>query len=390
MVELIQIVLGTFGLWNVREFRRARDSLIMSVATVLVFIIPGAFLGGWSWMAKVIWMEIGLVAIAIHSLYLAYHRAAFGAEIGVAVEIAYGTGRGGNWLRGVAFTGVEGGLRYVRFIAALLASELAAGLAVLWLPAHRDPVMALLLLPAIMIFVTYAVWKKGELWWPEFTQFIAAFTLVVSLVAILVPDIATELSSRLGGFQDGFVAVIRGTPSTIAAFWIFGLLALLSLVAYRMARLAEQPLVRIIAGMVLPILLVMLLIQYFVWGAGQKTVADAGTPITDPVVDAILTGKPVPHGKYFNVNAGQTVPVTFHKEGFYVMSGRGWVESPVAVKGTGQGQRKFFQDANKHSSEHGGRAPCYYDQESQEFQFTFQAEEDMIILTRAAGSRPCR
>lgn len=271
MAGFLATLFSILGDWHRIEFRRLRNSAVLIILTPLLFILPGAFLGGISWELKLSVLGLGMVIVSVELFWLAWRRLIIGAELGTVIELAYTT-RPAEEI-GLLRTPARGAELYIRLVAAILTSELAASLAAIWLPAHRDPVMALLLLPAIMIFTTYAIWQKGELWWPEFTQFIAAFTLVVSLVAILVPDIATELASRLERFQGGVISVIRGDPSTIGAFWVFGLLALLSLVAYRMGRLAEQPLIRIIAGMVLPILLIMLLIQYFVWGDGAKVIA---------------------------------------------------------------------------------------------------------------------
>lgn len=191
--RLLRVLGVIFGNWNRREFQRSRNSALAIVIIPLFFIIPGAFLGGWNWGAKVAVIQIGMWISVFASIWLAWRRVPIGAELSVLLSATDPEKAERE------FTGDlrEGVYNYIRLVAAILASEIAAGFIALWLPAHQNPAMALILLPVTIAFVTYTVWQDGRYWWPALVHWLTWFTLTVSVFAVFLPDTAKEAAEYL-------------------------------------------------------------------------------------------------------------------------------------------------------------------------------------------------
>ncbi len=56
--------------------------------------------------------------------------------------------------------------------------------------------MVSLILLAAMVLITHTIWTKGELWWPKLVKRLALFTLIASIVSILLPQFTSEVARR--------------------------------------------------------------------------------------------------------------------------------------------------------------------------------------------------
>jgi len=167
-------------------FRKLKNSLLAMIVLPLILIVPGAFLGGWSWTTKVWALQIGTWLAVLFLLGLAKKRLLIGTEIAALLEKKTG------------WKAIKEGLEdYFKVVAAILASEITVGLISLWLPAHQDPKMFFLLFLVIGVIVFYRVWKGGAVWWPKVVYKMAIFTLFTSLAIIMFPATSEEISNRL-------------------------------------------------------------------------------------------------------------------------------------------------------------------------------------------------
>lgn len=196
MVGILEIIWGILQYWHTVEFRRLRNSIVAGIIFPFIFLLLAAVAGGWSWSAKLILIEIELFGAAICLIWLAYRRTPLALEIATAIRIAQDPS-----LRNP----IDAAYDYLRLVAAVIASELATGLLILWLPVHRNYPMSFLALATVMIFITYAIWRKGKFWWPKLVYRLAFFTLVAALFSILFPQTSVVIS-RLGGGVDEKIA----------------------------------------------------------------------------------------------------------------------------------------------------------------------------------------
>jgi len=188
-MEILGLITDILALWHVRECRRLRDSIIVAFV-VAVLLLPAAFLGAISWSLKLGALMILIFISTVCTLSLAYYRSIMAIEISATIQRVKKPG-----LLRAAGAGVED---YIRLVAAILASETTVGLIAIWLPAHKNPLMAILLMPTVMALITYAIWqKRGKFWWPKLVYGLAIFTLIISLVTIFFPRSTTEIARRV-------------------------------------------------------------------------------------------------------------------------------------------------------------------------------------------------
>jgi hypothetical protein len=153
------------------EAYRLRNAILLGVVVPLLFIVPGAFLGGISWQLKQATMLCGISLATIYLLYLAWR----GAIVGIGISILM---KGGDDIRSSV---ADGALGYIRFVSAIIASEIAVGLMLLPFPAHRDPLLALFLIPTGIAAGSYALWQGGVAFWPH----IVWRTILIALAGIV-------------------------------------------------------------------------------------------------------------------------------------------------------------------------------------------------------------
>lgn len=275
MVEFIQMIFGGGAELAADEFRRLRDSLILAIVVALLFILPGAFMGAWGFIVKVIWLEIGMVIAAVNLLYLAYYRIPGGTAVGTTLELAFAEPAG----RGIVRTPVQGFLRYVRFIAAFLASELTVALIVVWVPAHKNPAMALLAIPVAIAIIGHIIWKGGGEWWAKVVHGLPYATLFLALLAILFPDAADAVATLWDGFNIALWEMLWGRASLQTVVMTSAVLILASITG---AALVEHPKAKGLVLLVVPIVL-LLDLRWFFWGDGARYWQTPSRPATTSV-----------------------------------------------------------------------------------------------------------
>jgi len=176
------------------ESQKVKKSLIGMVVFPLIFIIPGAFLGGISWALKLIVVQLGIWIATFYLLRLSRKRLLDGLGIATGLELI---SQKTKYSFHSLIDDVRGGIGgYVRLVAAVLASEIAVGFIALWLPGHKNPLMVPLILLAAMALITHTIWQRGKLWWPKLVYRLAIFTLIASVVSIFLPQFTSEVARR--------------------------------------------------------------------------------------------------------------------------------------------------------------------------------------------------
>lgn len=273
--RLLRILGSMSGNWNRREIRRTRNSALVIVLVPLLLIIPGAFLGGWNWGAKVAVIQIGMWISVFVSIWLAWRRVPIGAELSVLLSAT------DSEKAGREFTGDlrEGVYDYIRLVAAILASEIAAGFIALWLPAHQNPAMALLLLPVTIAFVTYTIWQEGRFWWPALVHWLTWFTLVTSVLAVFLPKAAQEATNGSKEVDGYLAALLRGEASVQSVFWIIvAALVIAAMLAQKYGIGKTKPAAKI--------LIAVLVIWWLAWGPGGGFIKERAAAYGEPRISA--------------------------------------------------------------------------------------------------------
>lgn len=209
------------------ELERIRNTALYLVLIPLVFLIVGVACGAiptHGWAIKSVALEISLTFAAVFLLLLGWRRALIGFEASVAVAAA-GPGDAN------AATIVNALERYIRIVAALLASEIAIGLVVFWVPVHRSPILTFLAILAAIVLVAHWVWQGGELWWPVFTRRLAITTLILIVLANLFPDTVALAAAKFGSLD---AEIVKGIPSLMDGKADFRTIAILLAVPFIM------------------------------------------------------------------------------------------------------------------------------------------------------------
>src|SRR3989344_672609 len=186
--------------WHVAELNRLRNSILLGVILPFILMIIAAFLGGWwSWGAKANVLTVAMTAQGVALVWLGLRRFIIGTEI----ELAF------NWRGGPALAAEK----YVRLLSAVIASGIASGFIMLVIPAHVNPTLSALLIPATMGGLTYAIWKAGVEWWPKMVwgSVVAVFAIVIPLLWLQLVFDAVPLTAAALNQVPAQVAV-EGTP----------------------------------------------------------------------------------------------------------------------------------------------------------------------------------
>src|SRR3989344_30650 len=377
----IETILEIIRLWNVDGLRRLRNSALVMVLVPLFVIVPGAFVGAWSFQEKIWVIESGMLLVVCLLFVLAARRVAIGAEIGTIIDLARSPDVG------LVVTPINGAERYIRFVAAVLASEVAVGFIALWLRAHNNPAMALLTLFAALCLTSYAVWQKGEWWWANIVKWLAVFTLVTAIVASNWPEVFGELASQEWKLDSSLAAMIRGDATPRAMFWLVGLMLIAASVA------AKNRAVKYSIWM----LVFMLLIQYFVWGAGARTVDGQqnqaqGAVTIEPQARELADGMvEMGPGARFILGAGIEKTFSFGPLGVAAIDGKKFklICDPLPCRDrNGQYQRELARDLNEWTQKYHDQW-CY--REPDPFKITFRADPsaDFRFRARTPKDPPC-
>ena len=253
-------------LWHIAEFRALRKAIIIGAAVGVGTILLGAFIGAWSFGAKAVILELGMLAIACVIFWLATQRFVIGTEIGAAVVGLRATvppQQTGAQTQPAQPTVpsaiVEGGIAYVRLVSAVLASELAIELIALWLPLHNNPVMAGLLLPIAFIFMTHAIWQQAPNAWPRVVRGFAVVSLATAIVMIVFPQTTQWLASQ-GDLDKSLLDIVSGITSLslLTTFWLAAAIIVAALCA---GALIRQPTIKWLVQIGIPLIAFPLLLQ---------------------------------------------------------------------------------------------------------------------------------
>lgn len=266
LVSLLATLRSIAGIWHKVEFRNMKNSAITIVLIPLLLIIPGAFLGAVSWGMKVAVVQIGMWVSVVAALWLAWKRAAIGAELAALINAVYPVAERRRFTGDVR----EGAYDYIRLVAAILASEIAAGFIALWLPAHQNPAMALLVLPVTIAFVTYTIWQEGRFWWPTLVHWLTWFTLIASVFAVFLPRAAHEATNQSKTIDGYLATLLRGEASAQGIFLMAVIVVAIVLALSVRYREAVKPMAKLgIAALV---------IWWFLWGFGGNLIKGFAEP----------------------------------------------------------------------------------------------------------------
>ena len=282
MASLVAVLLFIWVNWNREELKTIRDNFIAITLFPLAMLLTAAFVGGWSWQAKLILIELELAVAIIGILWLAARRIAITAEIAVAVVAASTKKNLGDVADG-----------YVRFVASILAAEIFAGLVTLWAPVHGNFPLSFLGLFLGIGWIVYWLWTGEDVeWWQKTVKTTITLSLVAVVSGVLVPYLmpgATgEIVSRQSAPDAGMTVVIRGihglfsgSATPYQAYWAVAAVIILAAAM----RVIKSKGGRVVAGLVV-LLTLAALISWFVWGAGVAARVGAEVTVAAPVVRA--------------------------------------------------------------------------------------------------------
>lgn len=182
MVRILRMLRNVFRDFHHAELVSLRNSAFGIIFFPFVLLLVGAFLGSISWTAKVVIVELELYFVTFFLLWLSWRRLIIGTEIAALLKAE-------NFRSVSSLKTIKAAVNdYITLIAAILASELAAGYIVLWLPVHQNYLLSFLAITSVMALISHTIWRGGEFWWPKLVYKLAVFTLIVSLNAIIMPQ----------------------------------------------------------------------------------------------------------------------------------------------------------------------------------------------------------
>lgn len=202
METLSALISGIFNLHRAEAYR-VRASIIYGIIAPFFLIVLAAFIGAWSWNLKAGFLTVVMVCEAGFLLWLGIQRIFLGTEL----EWFFG---GAEFSRDAVVDAAES---YVRLVAALVASEIAACFIVLLIPAHTNPVLALLLVPATICLVTYAIWIGGVTRWPDIVYWMALGTFLVVVPTLWFQYLLGHTPETISAIPPAISRVaVAGTP----------------------------------------------------------------------------------------------------------------------------------------------------------------------------------
>lgn len=217
--------------WTLKELSEVRETILTLTVPPAFFLCGAAFAGTQGWGLKVLAVQFVWFFVIPMTILFAWRRLPLGVAVSVALS-ATAPESSGSLTEDVR----TGGEDYIRFAAAVLASEIAAGHIVLWLPLHTDWAMASLLLPTVVLFVAWTVWRDVEArWWPRITYGLVVFTFIAAIGTILVrgylPMATTAALHQLPhGSLDGWLASVFYDRPLLALAVVAALLVLVVVV----------------------------------------------------------------------------------------------------------------------------------------------------------------
>jgi len=163
-----------------RELRqRLPNSFFWAMWVPAVSITVGSLLFGWSDFLKTWTVVPGLLYLWYFLVFRVLpNRFPLGAIVGVAHE------RSGRpqTIEVVA-------KKYIRFMAAVISSEIAVGVMFLFLPIHQYPRYAFLAILMGLLLATFYVWQGAGNWWAKAVEWTGWIAFGVSIFAILMPGV---------------------------------------------------------------------------------------------------------------------------------------------------------------------------------------------------------
>lgn len=243
-----------------------RDLGYSALAIILVplaLLVVAAYLGGVSWYAKLVAIEIEWLLVTVGVIWLtARHAKAVGA---VALGVAATDPGAARPLIGDAREAIGDALRLV---AAILATEFIAGIIVLLAPIHANIVLSLLGIPIAMTFVGYWVWQGGAPWWPKVVWWLNMAALVAVLTGLIMPyafpGLTQDIVGHAGSLDGNLRAAGRGEASPLVVF----LLVVLAIVLRKLLLAVLKPPYQAAVGGAIFWLIVAGVVSWFVLGAG--------------------------------------------------------------------------------------------------------------------------
>ena len=225
MARLLGMVLGMVrNSWV--ELRALGLSALLIILPPLGALVVAAYLGGWSWYAKLVAIEIEWLLVTIGVIWLAARRAAVSGGIGLAAAATEP-----SIVRPLAGDAREAVADALRLVAAVLATEMVAGIIVVVAPIHSNIVLSLVGIPIAMTFVCYWVWQGGTPWWPKAVWWLNMAALVAVLTGLIMPyafpDATQEIMSQSGSPDRALAAFFRGQGSLWTTLGVLLLLLVL-------------------------------------------------------------------------------------------------------------------------------------------------------------------
>lgn len=211
MLNFLEEIFEVLRDWHIAEGRALRRVALLLIGFPFLLIALGAVAEGLlhSFHAKIFFISLANIWMGIIFAWMTVRRVIIAAEVGLPILSASRTGDDPT-PRAV----VDAAMYYARVVAAILASETAAGLGVALLPVYANISAALLALSTSITFVSWWVWRqKGMERWASIVYNLACANVVLGLLLIIssayLPESFATIFSLLGGADARFVSITK-------------------------------------------------------------------------------------------------------------------------------------------------------------------------------------
>lgn len=211
MLHFLEEIFEVLRDWHIAEGRALRRAALLLIGFPFLLIALGAVAEGLlhSFHAKIFFISLANIWMGIIFAWMAVRRVIIAAEVGVPILSASRTGDDPT-PRAV----VDAAMYYARGVAAILASETAAGLVVALLPVYANMSAALLVLSTSITFISWWVWRqKGVERWASIVYNLACANAMLGLLLIIssayLPESFATIFSLLGGADARLVSITK-------------------------------------------------------------------------------------------------------------------------------------------------------------------------------------
>jgi len=266
MLDFLEEIFEVLRDWHVSEGRALRRAALLLIGFPFVLIALGAVAEGLlhSFHAKILLISLANIWMGIIFAWMAVRRVIIAAEVGLPILSASRTGDDDP----TPSAAVDAAMYYARGVAAVLASETAAGLIVVLLPVYANISAALLVLSTSITFLSWWVWRQeGVERWANIVYNLACANVVLGLLLIIssayLPESFATIFSSLGGADARLVSItkLEADVITVAKMLLVVLVIFYLATAFAREKLQVRTFLQRLAVVVIISLLVIMVLR---------------------------------------------------------------------------------------------------------------------------------